>query len=268
MEYRSQLGEADMDHSLGESGLKLTYLRDRRAIEHIDWPSVLDDLLDADAPPNRCLWCDLDGMSHIVLAADRHTGRYMGVVGLIARGTTDSPSWLAIELALVRCGANGEGDIVLLRAMLAHLLARIVTLEGKPPSLVAPYAAPDLETALRGLATATNAGAHPPASGNVFDFQAASLACRVGRPILVLDFRALLEGALLRALRRMHCIRPLTLRPLTLRPVALPPLALPPLDQEPAAGGAGHKDNANKTAAQETGTVKKPRKLPSGRKSG
>ena len=201
-----------MDHLLRGSGLTLTYLRDRRAIEGIDWPLLFDDLLEPGGPPNRCLWGGLDNLSHVVLATDRTSGRTMGLVGLMTRQTAHT-SYLVVEQALVHTtpaeadGANGAYDATLLGAMLAHMLARIVTLEGRPACLAAAHAIPGVEAALRGMLATPGMAAHPPEQDNVINFQAASLACRIGRPALLLDLRAVTDTDLMRALRRMHCLR-------------------------------------------------------------
>jgi hypothetical protein len=190
-----------MHYILAGSQIKLTYLQDRRALRGIDWPAVFDDLTDAGLPLSRWQWCDLDALTHVVLAVDRITGHHAGVLGLIER-TTPVDSWLMIELALVR---PKESDGTLPRAMLAHVLARVVCLDGKPLAMVAAQASRTTLTELsRHIRSAT---LHPPVDGNVIAFQAASLASQIGIGRSVLDLQAVSEGSLLRDLRGLHGIR-------------------------------------------------------------
>ena len=74
-----------MNYLLAGSPIKLTYLQDRRALGAIDWPAVFDDLTDAGLPLSHWQWCDVDALTHVVLAVDRITGRYAGVLGMIER---------------------------------------------------------------------------------------------------------------------------------------------------------------------------------------
>ena len=101
-------GKLAMDHLLAGTDIRLTYLQDRRALARIDWPAIFDDLIDAGAPPNRCLWCDLDRLTHVVLATDRATGHYAGLLGLSGR-TTGQDIWLLIDAAMTRPGDAGDG---------------------------------------------------------------------------------------------------------------------------------------------------------------
>lgn len=198
-----------MDHVLAGSGIRLTYLQDRRAIGRIDWLAVFDDLNDAGAPPNRCQWCDLDGLSHVVLATDRATGRHVGLLGLV--GQAKPMPWLRIEAAMVRPDGSakpGETGHLLLRAMTAHMLARVVSLDGKPLAVTASRADHAIEAALRDLGLNIRfAVQHPPPEGNVIAFPVASLARWMRAPGLVLDLRPVAETSLLRDLRAMHRVR-------------------------------------------------------------
>ena len=190
-----------MHYLLAGSQIKLTYLQDRRALRGINWPALFDHLTDAGLPARSWQWCDLDALTHVVLAIDRTTDRYAGVLGLIEQ-TTPVDSWLMIELALVR---PKESDGTLQRAMLAHVLARVVCLDGKPLAMAAAHA---------GRATLTelsrhipSAALHPPADGNVIALGAASLARQIGAGRSVLDLQAVSEASLLRDLRGLHGIR-------------------------------------------------------------
>jgi hypothetical protein len=192
---------AGMHHVLAGSQIRLTYLQDRRALRRIDWSTVFDDLTDAGTPMNQWHWCDLDGLTHVVLAIDRVTGRHAGVLGLTERATTLEP-WLLVEFAMVR---PKESD-TLARAMLAHVLARIVCLDGKPAAIAAARAN---QTALRDLGlNIRSAALHPPAEGNVIGFRVARLARQIGGGRMVLDLRPVAEMSLLRDLRGLHGVRP------------------------------------------------------------
>jgi len=190
-----------MHHLLAGSQIRLVYLQDRRALAGIDWPAVFDDLTDAGMPMNRWQWCDLDCLTHVVLALDRITGRYAGVLGLTRRAGPLEP-WLMIDLILVRPKDSGG---TLSRAMLAHVLARIVCLDGKPVALAASDAnRPTLSELSRNI---KSAALHPPADGNVIAFHAAGLAREIGTGRTVLDLRPVSETSLLRDLRGLHGTR-------------------------------------------------------------
>jgi len=203
-----------MDHLLAGTDIRLTYLQDYRALERIDWPTVLDDLTDAGAPPNRFPWCDLDRLTHVVLATDRRSGRHIGVLGLVERAAAPEPFLLA-EAAMVR---PGDDCAVLMRAMLAHVLARIVCLDGKPAAIVSGRGDHAIAGALRDLGAAlAGANFHPPLVGNVIAFRTACLARRVSNGGALMDLRAIAESVLLKDLRRLHRIRPEQRKP-TVKP--------------------------------------------------
>jgi hypothetical protein len=194
-----------MQYILAGSRIKLDYLQDRRALAGIDWPAVLEDLMEVGAPPRLCRWSDLDRLTHVVLATDSSAGQYVGMLGLIEHSTKLEP-WLLIEASMVRPGETG---VVLRRAMLAHVLARIVCLDGKPAALASPAGDRSIEAALRDLGlNIRDAEMHPPADGNVIVFRTASLAHRIGTGRVLLDLRPVAEGSLLRDLRGMHGGRP------------------------------------------------------------
>jgi hypothetical protein len=189
-----------MQHSLAGTQIRLTYLQDRRVLRQINWPAVFENLADAGTPLNRQQWCDLDALTHVVLAVDRVTGRYAGALGLTERATPLEP-WLLIEFALAR---PNESE-TLCRAMLAHVLARIVCLDGKPVAIAAARAN---RTALRDLGLNIRfAALHPPADGNVISFRSARLAREIGGDKMVLDLRPVSEASLLRDLRSLHGVR-------------------------------------------------------------
>ena len=190
-----------MHHLLAGSQIRLTYLQDRRALRQIDWPIVLDDLTDAGTLVNHWQWCVRDDLTHVVLATDRATGLHAGVLGLTERATPLEP-WLQIEFSLVR-PQDSAGTLA--RAMLAHVLARIVCLDGKPVAIAAPRSN---QSALRDLSlNIRSAALHPPAEGNVIGLRAARLARQLGDDRTVLDLRAVSEISLLRDLRSLHGVR-------------------------------------------------------------
>jgi hypothetical protein len=199
-----------MQYLLAGSRLRLTYLQDRRALAEINWPSVYEDLADAGTPMNYSRWCELDALTHVVLASDRTTGRYAGVLGVRRRTTAGEP-WLLVEIALAR---PGETDTMLSRALLAHILARIVCLDGKPVALAARCVGQagmlDLYQAIQSTAM------HPPLEGNVISLHTGRLAREVGAGALVLDLRAVSEASLLRDLRDLHGLRPERMRSVTM----------------------------------------------------
>jgi hypothetical protein len=190
-----------MHHLLAGSRIRLTYLQDRRALGSIDWPAIFDDLADAGAPMTHWQWCDLDALTHVVLAIDRVTGRYCGVLGLTRRAVP--AEWLMIDVSLVQPKTNGN---TLMRAMLAHVLARIVCLDGKPVALAASVGGRALLTDLS--LNIRTAALHPAADGNVVIFRAARLAHEIGSGKTVLDLRAVSETSLLHDLRGIHGVRP------------------------------------------------------------
>jgi hypothetical protein len=202
---RGTPGGQSMHHYLAGSGIRLTYLQDHRALAGLDWPMILEDLIDAGAPSNACRWSDLGGLTHVVLATDRTSGGHVGMLGLIERTTSIEP-WLLIEAATVRPGETG---VTLLRSMLAHVLARIVCLDGKPAALAAHAGARSIEPALRDLGfNIRQSELYPPTDGNVIVFKTASLARRIGTGGTLVDLRPAAEGSLLRDLRDMHGGRP------------------------------------------------------------
>jgi hypothetical protein len=188
---------AGMHHLLAGSQIRLTYLQDWHALRRIDWRTVFDDLTDAGASMNHWRWCELGGLTHVVLATDRVTGRHVGVLALTERATA-LERWLLVEFAMVQPKEKG----MLPRAMLAHILARIVCLDGKPAAIAAAHAD---QTALRDLGlNIRSAAVHPPAEGNVIDFRVARLARQIGGGRMVLDLRPVAEMSLLRDLRGLH----------------------------------------------------------------
>jgi len=206
-----------MERCLAGSQISLKYLQDRRALAEIDWPVVYEDLADAGTPLTHWQWCDLDGLTHVVLAIDRLTGRHAGVLGLTERATSLEP-WLLIEAALVR---PDEAGGTLLRSMLAHVLARIVCLDGKPVAIATPRV---YQAALRDLSrNIRSAALHPPADGNIIAFRAARLARQIGGGKTVLDLRPVTEASLMRDLRSLHGVRAERLKALVRhRPTAKP----------------------------------------------
>jgi hypothetical protein len=227
-----------MHHLLAGTHIRLTYLQDRRALRAIDWPGVFDDLVDAGTKLNNWRWCDLDGLTHVVLATDRETGQHAGVLGLTEQKTAPEP-WLMIENVLVR---PKELDGPLPCAMLAHALARIVCLDGKPSAMASPRAS---RNSLYDLGWHISAAAmHPPADGNVVALEAARLGRSLGLGHAVLDLRPVSEVSLLRDLRGLHGIRPDRLKSLS---------ALRPPTAKPARSGGATRRPRKATRTDRTG---------------
>jgi hypothetical protein len=209
-----------MDHFLAKTHIRLTYLQDRRALAGIDWPTVFDDLADSGTPLSSWRWCDLDGLTHVVLAMDRDTGQFAGVLGLIEKTMAPEP-WLQVETVVVRPTASSG----LPCAMLAHVLARIVCLDGKPTAIAGSRSSRevlcDLSLSLR------TAALYPPVDGDVVALEAARLGHRIGAGHTVLDLRTVSEAVLFRDLRGLHGIRQDRLRSLVAQRPAKRPRVKP-----------------------------------------
>lgn len=203
-----------MDHLLAGTDIRLTYLQDRRALAAIDWPGVFDDLVESGAQPNRCLWSNLDRLTHVILATGRATGQCAGMLGLMG-GTAGGDTYLMVDAVMTLPGEIGARLVL---AMLAHALARVVSLDGKPAAL----AATQNDAAIRlGVAVLSGhlaaAVTYPPLTGNVVLLGTADLARRVGGCDLVMDLRQATELMLLRDLRRLHNVREERAKPRAVR---------------------------------------------------
>ena len=205
-----------MDHFLAKTQIRLTYLQDRRALADINWPSVFDDLADAGLPLHQWRWCDLDGFTHVVLATDRDTKQYVGVLGLTEKTTAQEP-WLQVETVIVRPNESSA----LSCAMLAHVLARVVCLDGKPAAIAGSRAFREALCALSLKIRA--AGLYPPTGTNVVALETARLGRGIGVGHTVLDLRSISEAVLLRDLRGLHGIRPERLKSLVAQRPSKPP---------------------------------------------
>jgi hypothetical protein len=220
-----------MDHFLAKTQIRLTYLQDRRALADIDWPSVFDDLADAGLPLHQWRWCDLDGLTHVVLATDRDTRQHVGVLGLTEKATARK-SWLQVETVIVRPNESSP----LSCAMLAHVLARVVCLDGKPVAIAGSRAFRETLCALSVAIRA--AGLYPPEGTNVVALETAKLGRGIGVGHTVLDLRPISEAVLLRDLRGLHGIRPERLKSLVAqRPTKKEP-SKPPKAKLARSGGA------------------------------
>jgi hypothetical protein len=209
-----------MDHFLAKTQIRLTYLQDRRALAEIDWRAVFDDMADAGLPLHQWRWCDLDGLTHVVLASDRDTRRHVGVLGLTEKVTAPG-SWLQMETVMVR---PNDGS-ALSCAMLAHVLARVVCLDGKPVAIAGSRAFRDALCAL-GL-NIRAAVLYPPTGSNVVALETAKLGRGIGVGHTVLDLRSISEAMLLRDLRGLHGIRPERLKSLVAQRPSKSPKAKP-----------------------------------------
>jgi hypothetical protein len=194
-----------MHHELAGTHYRLSYLQDRRALDSIDWPTAIEDLADVGAPLSQWRWCDVDRLTHVILATDRETRQFIGVLGLIER-LEDQKPLLCIETVIVTPDETGA----LLGAMVAHALARVVDLDGVPVALSGPDA---VRETLLGLSLKIRAsGLYPPAGGNVVSFNAAKLGQRLGPLYTVLELEAVKKASLLRDLKGVHGLRPVRLK--------------------------------------------------------
>jgi hypothetical protein len=126
---------------------------------------------------------------------------------------------------------------MLMRALLAHVLARIACLDGKPAAIAAPRAS---KVALDDLCQALAfSELYPPMQGNVIPLRTAHLSRGIGIGMTVLDLRPVPEDSLLRDLRELH-----GLRSGRLKPIAMP---------------AG-KTGAMAKPARSAGAMRRPRK--------
>ena len=186
------------------------------ALADINWPSVFDDLADAGLPLHQWRWCDLDGFTHVVLATDRDTKQYVGVLGLTEKTAAQEP-WLQVETVIVRPNESSP----LSCAMLAHVLARVVCLDGKPAAIAGSRA---FREALCTFSLKIRAaGLYPPAGTNVVALETARLGRGIGVGHTVLDLRSISEAVLLRDLRGLHGIRPERLKSLVAQRPSKPP---------------------------------------------
>jgi hypothetical protein len=195
-----------MHRYLAGTQIKLNYLEDKRVLAGINWPSIFDDLADSGTPFSHWRWCDLDRLTHVVIASDRRTRMCAGVLGLTER-MMDREPWLVVETAAVRPSDRSS----LPGAMLAHLLASVISIDGKPIAIAGPRMTRDALCVLsRGVRSAE---LHPPADGNVVAFATARLAVGLGQEYSVLDFRNVAEASLIRDLWKLHGVRTSRLAP-------------------------------------------------------
>jgi hypothetical protein len=172
-----------MDHVLTEYGLRLTYLRNPSVADDLDTDRVLadlsDDTLDGDVSP----WLASDQLhdhDHLILATDRHSGRYLGVLGACDVATADD-EFLILQSAFVVATARGQN---LLRRMIALALLRIGGLGPLPSAIAACTRSPICYRVLRGITRGfTHAAFFPEPAHVPINLQAATLARRIAREI-------------------------------------------------------------------------------------
>lgn len=172
-----------MDHVLSAYGLRMTYLREPRAIKELDQERVLDDLSD-EAPDgyllpglNRHQFTDCD---HLVLVASRSTGRYLGFLAANDRATTQE-SFLSMETAFVSAAARGHH---LLRRMIALTVLRIAGMSTAPSVIVACARDPLCYEIMYDTAQRfSRAVFFPNPESATIDFKAATLAQRIAREV-------------------------------------------------------------------------------------
>ena len=92
--------------------------------------------------------------------------------------------------------------------MLAHILTRSVSLDGKPVAMTARRGDRSIEATLRDVGVNIGASTlYPPVDGNVIAFKTAALARRIAIDTTLLDLRDTAEASLLRDLRGLHKFR-------------------------------------------------------------
>lgn len=169
-----------MDHTLTETGLRMTYLRDPATIEALDQDRVLAELTEgvpgaADFLSRRC-FSDYD---HLVLAADHLTGRFVGM--LCARdGATAVEDFVLLETAFVVPKLRGKR---VMKRMLALTILRIAGYRAAPTVLVAPTTSPIWYRSLFQLSNRFTGVFFPEPDAQAIPFHSANLARRIAHEI-------------------------------------------------------------------------------------
>jgi hypothetical protein len=176
-------GRPPMHHVLAEYGLRLTYLRNPSVVDDLDTDRVLEDLSDDTLDGDVFPWLaghQLNDHDHLILATDRHTGQYLGVLGA-CDGATTGEEFLILEAAFVAAAARGQN---LLRRMIALALLRIGSLGPLPSAIAASTRSPICYRILRGIAHSFSQASLFPEPANVpINFHAATLAQRIAHEI-------------------------------------------------------------------------------------
>jgi hypothetical protein len=172
-----------MDHVLTEYGLRMTYLRNPSVVDDLDTDHVLEDLFDGALDGDVLPWLaghQLNDHDHLILATDRHTGRYLGVLGA-CDGATTGEEFLILEVAFVAPKARGQN---LLRRMIALALLRIGGLGPLPSAIAACTRSPICYHVLRGITRGfTHAAFFPEPAHFPINLHSATLAQRIAREI-------------------------------------------------------------------------------------
>lgn len=169
-----------MDHTLTETGLRMTYLRDPISIEGLDQDRILAELAESAGSTKGILsrhrFSDYD---HLVLASDRHTGRALGLLG--ARdGATPREDFVLLETAYVAPAARGKS---LMSRMIALGILRIAGFGPAPRVMVAPTSSPVWYRSLRELSGRFSGVFFPDADSPAIRLDSAALALRIAREI-------------------------------------------------------------------------------------
>jgi hypothetical protein len=172
-----------MDHVLTEHGLRLTYLCDPATIDELDQDRILEDLAHAAPSDDPLPWITrsrLSDYNHLVLATDRNTGRYLGLLGA-NDGATSREEFLLLETSFVAANARGQN---LLRRMLALAILRIGGVTVAPSIIAACTRNPIFYHILQSTARRfTGAVFFPEPESVAISFQTATLAQRIAREI-------------------------------------------------------------------------------------
>ena len=192
-----------MDDVLAGRRLRLTYLRDQRSIEAVVQGHILDEV----APRGQygsLAWSvrpRLDGLTHLVLAVDRHTGQPLGLLAARDRATQDE-AFLLIETAMA-----APGQDTLARRMLGMVIMRGIGSDPMRLAIAAPRGSAAICAALReGARRIAGATFDPGVEQVVVRLKSATLARRIRRTVgpgsglAILDLRGvdkarLIDGA-------------------------------------------------------------------------
>ncbi len=169
-----------MDHTLTETGLRMTYLRDPASIEELDQDRILAELSASAGYPGAILsrrrFSDFD---HLVVASDIDTGRVLGLLG--ARdGATPREDFILLETAYVTPAARGK---MVMNRMIALSMLRIAGFGPAPRVLVAPTSSPVWYRSLCELSRRFSGVFFPEPDSPAIRLDSAALAQRIAREI-------------------------------------------------------------------------------------
>ena len=196
-----------MDDVLAGRKLRLTYLRDPRSIEAV----VNGQLFNQVAPRGQygaLAWAvqpRLYGLTHLVLAVDRHTGQPLGLLAARDHATSHEP-FLMIETAMVV-----PGHATLPQRMLGMVIMRGIGADRMPQAIVTGINDTTMGPALReGGRRIVGATFDAGIEQVVVQLKSAALARRIGRTVgpgaglAILDLRGVDKGSLTEGATRLY----------------------------------------------------------------